>query len=219
MKKSFIVIGLGTFGMSVAKSLSELKCDIVAIDSDSDKVAKISKFVENSVICDSTNKDALLELGVKNADEAIIDVGKNLQTLVLTVINLKELGIEKICVKVNDKENVRILEKLGATDFVYPEEEFGQDYAKKVAKSNKFDDYFCIEKDFGITSFTLKEDFKTISLMDLNSTNKYGILIIAISRSGKMFIPNATDEIMASDILYVIGNYDKTLKFEHDLNA
>ena len=89
MKKSFVVIGLGRFGSSLARELAKTSDDILAMDINPDNVQKVADFVSNCAICDSTNKKDLQALGVASADHAIVAIGNNLESSIITTINLK----------------------------------------------------------------------------------------------------------------------------------
>ena len=102
MKKTFMIIGLGRFGSCVAKVLAQNKCDIIAVDKDDKSVREISKIINNCVIADSTSLTVLQDLDAGKVDHAIVAIGNNLQASILTIINLKKLGVKKITVRADD---------------------------------------------------------------------------------------------------------------------
>ncbi len=214
MKKSFAIIGLGRFGLAMAKTLINLKSEVIAMDIDEDRVKKASKFIPHCVICDATKKENLEDLGINNVDEAIVAIGQNLQATILTTINLKDIGVKRVSVRVDDEAYMRVIERLGATEVFIPEEECAVDFAKSVAKSDNIDDYYEIDKHYGIIQFKVSKNFSAKSIIDLDVRKKFDVIVVAINKSGKIILPSSTDLIEPDDILYVVGKYDKTLKFE-----
>ena len=141
-KKSFAVIGLGQFGRAVLEELIENGMDVIAIDNDADAVARVSKILPTCFVADSTNEISLKELGIKDVDAAIVAYGSNKEASVLTTVILRELGIERIIVRVDDDYYIPILKKLGATEVITPQKAAGitlanrlgsEDYKKRAA--------------------------------------------------------------------------------------
>ena len=113
--KSYVVIGMGRFGTEVARELCRQGCEVLAIDMDQDSVARVSGDVTHAVVADSQDKEVLRALGVAEMDCAIVAIGSDLSGSVLTTMNLKELGIQKIICKAHNDTHRRVLEKLGAS--------------------------------------------------------------------------------------------------------
>ena len=220
MKKSIVIIGLGRFGMSMVKTLSESKCDVIAIDNNKDKVAEAGKYIQHAIICDSTNKEHLEEAGIQNVNHAVLCIGKNIQASILTLINLKELGVEKISVRVDSEEYVKVMLSLGATEVMFPERDFGIDVAKRISikNSTSIESYFDLEGGFVHVKFKIREDFEPTLIRDLSPINKFDVIINLIIRDDKVMLPNGDTEILPNDELYVVGKHAKVVKFEEYLN-
>lgn len=220
MKKSIAVIGLGRFGMSILKTLAESKCDVIGIDNNKDCVAEAGKYVQHVVICDSTKKEHLEELGVQNVNHAVVCIGKNSQASILTVINLKELGVEKISVRVDDEEYIKVMQKLGATEIMFPERDFGIDVAKRISlKDSTIEEYYELEDGFVHVKFKVNENFTPIKIKDVKSIVKFEVLVALIIRGDIAILPDGETEIQPNDTLYVIGKHAKVVKFESYVNG
>ena len=220
MKKSIAVIGLGRFGMSILKTLAESKCDVIGIDNNKDCVAEAGKYVQHVVICDSTKKEHLEELGVQNVNHAVVCIGKNSQASILTVINLKELGVEKISVRVDDEEYIKVMQKLGATEIMFPERDFGIDVAKRISlKDSTIEEYYELEDGFVNVKFKVNENFTPIKIKDVKSIVKFEVLVALIIRGDIAILPDGETEIQPNDTLYVIGKHAKVVKFESYVNG
>ena len=220
MKKSIAVIGLGRFGMSILKTLAESKCDVIGIDNNKDCVAEAGKYVQHVVICESTKKEHLEELGVQNVNHAVVCIGKNSQASILTVINLKELGVEKISVRVDDEEYIKVMQKLGATEIMFPERDFGIDVAKRISlKDSTIEEYYELEDGFVNVKFKVNENFTPIKIKEVKSIVKFEVLVALIIRGDIAILPDGETEIQPNDTLYVIGKHAKVVKFESYVNG
>jgi trk system potassium uptake protein TrkA len=217
MKKRYLIIGLGSFGLIVAKTLSSLRADVLAIDNDEDAVSKASEFVSKAVICDATFINNLEDLNAGNYDHAILAMGKVLETTILTLMNLKELGIKKITVRVTEKEHILIMKKLGADDVILPEQDSAIGLANKIV-SESFLNYYPAAQGYGIVHIKIRSDFTEIPLMQLNLRNSFGINIVGIIRNEEFFIPSGTDSLQSNDVVVVIGKPQSITKFEKHIN-
>ena len=132
MKKQCWVIGLGIFGMSVARRLSEEGAEVLAIDKDIRIVEKASKFVEKAICMNITSLDALSNLPTDNFDIAVVGIGENLSVSILTCLALKETKIKYIIAKAGNKMHKEVLEKLDIDEIVLPEEFMGIMTAEKI---------------------------------------------------------------------------------------
>lgn len=217
MKKSFIVIGLGRFGASVAKALANLNCDILGMDISEDCVTEIARDVEHCVIADSTRISTLKELGVASIDHAVVAIGNNLEASILTTMNLKALGVKNITVR-SDSEGYReIYERLGATEVIIPEEESATSLANQIA-SDAILDYYAIDRDYAIVQIQVGPKFPSQTLIDLNLRNKFDVNIVGIIHEDKFYIPRGTDYLVPSDIMVLVGTKQKIRKVDAFIN-
>lgn len=125
MKKQCLVIGLGIFGMSVARKLTQEGVEVLAIDKDMRLVERASRFVDKAICMNITSLDALENLPIGDFDIAVVGVGENLSVSILTCLALKETKIKYIIAKAGDKMHKEVLEKLNIDEIVLPEEYMG----------------------------------------------------------------------------------------------
>ena len=137
--KQFVVIGLGRFGSSVAKTLYESGHDVLAIDKDEDLVQEISDSVTHAVQMDATDENALRTLGIRNFDVAVITIGSSIQASVMVTLIVKELGVKHIIAKGNSEIHAKVLYKIGADRVVLPEKDMGVRVAHNLVSSNILD--------------------------------------------------------------------------------
>ncbi len=217
MKKSFLVVGLGCFGYFVAKSLSQHTSSVIAVDKDISAVSRVSNLIEHCVVCDATKKSALDEINASHVDHAIVAIGNNMQATLLATINLKELGIKNITVRLDDEEYASVIKRLGATDVIIPEEASAEALANKIQRENIIDSY-SINDEYEIIQLLIKEGFEPITIANLDSRNKYDINIVGIIREERFFIPKAQDSILPNDIVVAVGTMEKLSKFDKFLS-
>ncbi|RXI98173.1 TrkA family potassium uptake protein [Anaerobacillus alkaliphilus] len=205
MKKQFAVIGLGRFGGSICKSLSEQGMEVLAIDTDEDKVNNYSSIVTHAVVADGADENALRSLGIRNFDHVIVAIGENIQASILTTLILDELGVKHITVKAQNDYHEKVLNKIGAHKVVHPERDMGVRIAHNIVSKNVLD-YLELSKDYSIVELIAGEKMNNKSLIELNIRAKYGVNIMAIKRDGNINVsPYGTEKILSGDILIVIG--------------
>ncbi|MGM9900201.1 MAG: potassium channel family protein [Bacilli bacterium] len=217
MKKSFLIVGLGRLGLSIIEELSKQNVEVMAIDINEEAVLRASDLIEHCFICDSTSENALRQLGVENISHAIVTIGENIQSTILTTIVLKEIGIKKVSVRIDDEYYEKIMYKIGADEVIFPEKIAGVRYANSILSENVVD-YFRITTDFGIFKICVSPNFKPTALIELDSRNKYGVNIISINRDNNVFLPKGSDTINPNDEILVIGQNSKIAKFDSIIN-
>lgn len=206
--KSFVVIGLGLFGSSVARQLCTLGAEVLAIDTNSDLVQQVSTDVTNAVVADARDQEVLRALGVQECDCAVIAIGDDLAGSVLATMNVKELGIGHIVCKAHDEVHRKVLEKLGADKVVIPEKEVADKLARSLTSHNVLD-FIELSSDYGIVEIPTPKSWVGKDLKELNIRAKLGVNIIAIERNDKITVsPRAEFQLAKDDILVVLGDYD-----------
>ena len=205
---SFVVIGLGLFGSSVARQLCALGAEVLAIDVHPELVQQISSDVTNAVVADARDADVLRALGAHECECAVVAIGDDLAGSVLATMNLKELGIKHIVCKAHDEVHRKVLEKLGADKVVIPEKEVADKLARSLTSHNVLD-FIELSSDYGIVEIPAPKTWVGKNLKELDVRAKLGVNIIAIQRNGKVSVsPRAEFLIEKNDILVVLGDYD-----------
>ena len=206
MKKEYAVIGLGRFGGSICKALSEEGLEVMAMDMNEDRVNEYAKIASHAVIGDSTDESVIKNLGIRNFDHVIVAIGENIQASILTTIMLKELGVKMVTVKAQNDYHEKVLNKIGADRIVHPERDMGRRIAHKIISNNVLD------------YLELSDEYSRLaghSLLDLDIRARYGINIVAIKRGKEVIVSPLADEmIQKEDILIVIGAVADIGRFE-----
>lgn len=204
--KSFIVIGLGRFGASVASSLYNQGCDVLAIDVSNELVQQNSENVTQAVVGDARDKEVLRALDAKSFDCGIVAIGDSFGDSILATMNLKELGVPYVVCKASDETHRQVLNKLGADRVIIPEKEQAARLAKSLSSTNVLD-YIELSDDFGIIDTPAPEKWDGKTLIELNVRAKLGVNILAVKRDGNITVSPAADyKIFKGDVLVVLGN-------------
>ena len=206
--KSYIVIGLGRFGTTLARQLCALGAEVLAMDVHNDLVQQVANDVTHAVVGDAQDKEVLRALGASNFDCAIVAIGSDLAASVLTVMNLKELEVPQIVCKAHDETHRKVLEKLGVDRVVIPEQENALRLARNLHSHNVLD-YIELSEEYGILEVPAPKIWVGKTLKELNIRAKLGVNIIAVENGKKTNVSPAADyRIQAGDIMVVLGeNY------------
>lgn len=216
-KKQYVVIGLGRFGSSVAKTLYSLGNDVLAVDSDEERVQNISDSVTHSVQADASDENSLRSLGIRNFDVAVITIGSDIQSSIMATLLTKELGVKYIIAKANNEMHAKVLYKIGADKVVLPERDMGVRIAHNLASANILD-YIELSPDYSIAEIASPQEWQNKTLKELEMRTNYGINVVAIRKENHINVtPKADDIISSGDIIVAIGSYETLTKLEKNL--
>jgi len=204
-KKQIAVIGLGRFGTSVAKTLSSLGHDVLAIDSSEQEVQSIFHEVTHAVQADAREEEALKALGISDFDVVIVAIGEDIQSNILVTVILKELKVKHIIAKARDNMHGKVLEKIGADMVVYPEKDMGVRIAYHLVSPNILDSIE-LTAEYSIIEVKAPAPFVGKTLSELNIRAQYGMNVIAIKKNHSIVAdPGANTRIEEDDLLVFIG--------------
>ncbi len=226
-KKLFGVIGLGTFGSSIARELFKKNAQVLAIDIDENIVNKISDSVTQAIAADATDEKSLENAGIKDCDTVIISIGEDIETSILATLIVKDFGVKNVIVKCVSQWHSKIAAKIGADKVVYPELEMAEKLADSMVSPNILEQIE-FSKDYNLVEILAPKDFCGKTIKESGIRNKYGLNVIAIKRQtpfinddGKTDIledvnvaPGPEDDIMEHDILVVVGKQEDIEKFK-----
>jgi trk system potassium uptake protein TrkA len=217
--KRFAVIGLGRFGQKLAIALSMSGAEVIAIDRDRTIIEQIRDQVSLAVRLDSTDEDALRSQGVDKVDVAIVGMGQGgraFESAILTVVNLKQMGVKQICARAQNRIGGQVFSAVGATEVIYPEIESAQRWAYKLIAphiTEKID----FAPGYSMASINAPASFDEKTVMDLQLRQKYSVNLVAIKRGRTskdkktkaeaiINVPMPNTIIYAGDTLIVAGS-------------
>ncbi|MBN1406086.1 MAG: TrkA family potassium uptake protein [Candidatus Omnitrophica bacterium] len=219
--RQFAVIGLGRFGLSVSKTLTQKDGQVLVIDKDEDKIQDISDSVSQAVCLDATDADALKAVGIEQVDVAIVSVGDDIEASILITLLLKELGIKEIITKAVTPQQGKVLEKIGANKIIFPERDMGIRLAN-VLTSPKVTDYLQLSNNCSIVELKAPKSFIGRTLKQLNVRAKYKLNVVAIKRKNKQGEesinagPFAEEKIETDDSLLIAGDNEDIDKLKKE---
>jgi len=214
--KKFAVIGLGNFGATLVRALAEDGHEVIAIDKEKDRVQAIGKYTVQAILADATQKRVLEELGLDKMDAVIVSLGRDLGASVLVTLYLKDLKCKRIIVKIANEDHRRILERVGATDIIFPERDTALRLAQALTTPNIMD-YLPLTPEYSIIELAPPKNFIGKTLGELELRSRYGINVLAVRQlvPEKLIInPGSNFIIKDSDILYVLGKQEDIEKLK-----
>ncbi len=213
-KKTFAVIGVGRFGLALIEELVTLDADVLVIDKNYDKIEKVAKTVTNAICLDSTDIDALREIGITNYDTVIVATGVNVDNSILTTLILKDLGVNDVYVKVQSEYHAKVVEKLGVGEdhLVWPEQAMGKRLAKILVSGN-FLEFMELDKEYSFVTFQATKKIIGKHLLELEIRSRFGVNIVAIRRKDKIAIPSSTTPFEPNDQILLVGHNNNIQKF------
>ena len=219
---SYLVVGLGRFGKSVAKTLYRNGKTVLALDRDEESVQQAIEYqiVDEAIILDVTDENSLKKIVNDNFDTAIVCIGSDMQSSILATLLLKEIGVKNIICKAANRIQGKVLEKVGATQVVYPEETMGEKIAMKVIQPD-ITEHFKFSDEYGMFEFEAPSQFIGKNLIELNLRKKYDMNIIGIRKPGEesTMNPDPDTVIEEGSVLFSISRIDRTEQFYKLLEA
>jgi len=223
--RQFAVIGIGRFGYSVAKALSERGCQVLAIDVCEECVQEVADIVTQAVQLDSTDEKALRAVGIADMDVVVVGIGVNKEASIMTTLLLKEIGIKEIIAKAISPLHGKVLKRIGATRVVYPEGDMGERLARSLASPSILDNLE-LSQDYGIFEIITPREFEGKTLRELDIRARFGLNVIAVkkrvsnmedkkftSRDEINISPLADDKLPPGSVLVVVGSNESIERF------
>ena len=217
MEKQFVVLGLGIFGSTLVKTLSQFGREVIAIDKDSENVQRVSEFATKAVIGDVTDIQFLTDLGLDDIDVGIVAIGDRLEDSILATMNLKELGVPYVIVKAKNKRFKVVLERIGADHVVRPEKEMGEKIARTLLRKN-IKDLIELDEENCIVEMKVPQSWigKSLSQLDLRKLYSINFLGKRDPKTHKLEVPvDPSAPIEMNDTFLVLGQTDKIEKYDY----
>lgn len=214
-KQQYAVIGLGRFGISVATKLYESGQEVMGIDINEERVQESELSVTHAVVADTTEEEALISIGIRNFDAVIVAIGDDMQSSILTVLLLKELGVKRVIAKALNKNHGQVLNKVGADWIIYPERDMGERVAHQLLSPNVLN-FIELSEEYNIEEIKVPFSMAGKSLRELDLRAKFNVTVIAVVTEGNIVVSPSADELIHSDdLLVVIGNREDLVVFSN----
>ena len=210
--KNILLIGLGRFGKHIALQLNKLGHEVMAVDSNEERVNEILPIVTNAQIGDSTNTEFLKSLGIGNFDVCIVTIGGNFQNSLETTSLLKELGAKLVVSRAERDVQAKFLLRNGADEVVYPEKQVAN-WAAIRYTADHIRDYIEVDDAHAIFEVEVPKGWIGKTVGELDIRRKYSINIMATKENGKINMAVSPDTVFTDNItLLVLGAYKELQK-------
>lgn len=204
-KNTYAIIGLGRFGMALAKELAMANADLIVLDSDEEKVREMREYTEEAYVVKTLDRKSLMEAGVQNSDIAVVCIGEKIDTSVLTTSHLVSMNIPSVIAKATSADHGLILEKLGA-EVVYPERDIAIRLAHRLENSLVID-YIQLSEKLNITKLSVSDKMVGKTIQQINFRGRYGVNVIAIENGKNLTETILPDYVIKKgDVLFVSGS-------------
>ncbi|MBQ8435617.1 MAG: TrkA family potassium uptake protein [Oscillospiraceae bacterium] len=215
MTKTFLLIGLGRFGMQIAVKLNELKHEVMAVDKDEARVNNAIPYVTNAIIGDTTDEFFLNSLGIDNYDVCIVTIGEDFQSSLETTSLLKELGAKFVVSRASRDVHEKFLLRNGADDVIYPAKQIASWTATRYTCDHIFD-YLELNEDYSIFEVAVPENWKGRAVGEIDIRKKFDINILGIKTNGKLSMKITADTVFENvESILVLGRIKDIQKCFH----
>ncbi|MGI6070374.1 MAG: potassium channel family protein [Blautia sp.] len=211
--KSILLIGLGRFGRHIARKMNELKHEVLAIDSNEERVNDVLPYVTNAQIGDSTNEAFINSLGVRNFDLCIVAIGDNFQNSLETTSLLKDCGAKFVLSRASRDVHAKFLLRNGADDVIYPERQMASWAAVRYTANHVFD-YVELNNEYSIYETIVPKEWVGKSIVNLEIRQMHQINILAVKYNGRLDpMPGPNHIFREDETLLVMGSNKSLSKF------
>lgn len=225
MTNKFAVIGMGQFGVSIARTLAARGADVLAIDVDLDKIEAIKDEVAHAVALDSTDIKALLSQNIQDVDAVVVAIGENFEGLLLTTVLLQELNVKRLIARAASAQQRMILEKMGVNEILSPEDTVGKTVAEQLLHPN-MRSFLPLPDDYEIVEINTPGRLVNLTLEDVGLREKYNLNLITIKRVYEeqrgdetvkvehiIGVPKGDTVLYETDIIILLGKSQDVEKF------
>ncbi|EOT44207.1 potassium channel family protein [Enterococcus columbae] len=220
MKQNYAIIGLGRFGGSICRTLVESGQEVLAIDSNEERVNEYMNIATHAVVANAQDESTLRSLGIRNFDHVIIAIGEDIQASILVTLMVKEMGVPNVLAKAQNEYHAKVLERVGADRVVHPERDMGVRIAHNLVSRNILD-FIELSDEFSLAEIKVSNPkFFNKSLIEVNFRQRFGLTIVAIRRAdGQVVVsPPANEIVCENDNLLVIGSTVNVDNLDEKLN-
>ncbi|GAB4420798.1 MAG: TrkA family potassium uptake protein [Anaerolineales bacterium] len=213
-KPEFAVIGLGRFGRAVVKTLVAKGFSVLGVDRDEKAVQAVLDLCTQAVILDSTNEDALRELGIGAFDTVVVAIGTDFESNLITTAALKAIGVKHVICKALSTRQKDILLRVGACEVIQPEADAGRRLGLELAAPNLLDRIPLGDK-HTIVELMVTPSLHGKTLAEVDFRNSYGVTIMAVKRENDVVVgPAGTFVMNEGNVLVILGEVDKMSRLE-----
>ena len=200
-----LVIGLGRFGSALAHTLVDMGYEVLGVDFDAEIVQDHSGSLTHVVQADTTSERALRQIGAGDVVTAVVCIGTDIESSVLTATALVDLGVRNVWAKAITTSHGRILQRVGAHHVVFPEAEMGARVAHLV--TGQALEYLPLDENFVIAEMTAPKELVGVALGNSNLRANYKVTVVCVKPQGAQFTYADRETVLSNSDLIVIAGH------------
>lgn len=211
-RQQFAVLGLGRFGMEITKALYNYGYEVLAVDTDEEKINEVSNFCTHAIVADVSEDNTLKSLSIESFDTVIIAIGNNMQASIITALTCKEMGVTNIIAKAHNEKHGKVLSKIGVTNVIYPEAAMAVKVATMLVNPN-IQNHMEIVSGYSIAEINIADKWVNKSLGELALRNQYAVNVLIIIRANDEVITTPSgDTMLKEDDILVVGGSNEDIE-------
>jgi len=212
-KRRYAVLGLGQLGRNMARELTRLGCEVLAVDRNAKAVDSIRDEVASAAVADIRDKEALRELFSSHFDGAVVAIGGSLEAAIMATLYLREMGIAEIWAEANADDRADVLQRVGATRIIAPERDMGRRLAQQLVNPNLVD-FLPLTAGHGVVELEAPAWTHEKTLAELDLRKNMSLAVVAVHRSGgPVIIPGGQTKLTAGDRIVLVGKDSDLTRF------
>lgn len=177
--KKIAVIGIGDFGGAIARSLTRKGAEVLAIDSNAATIESIADDVAYCVALDATDPRALRAQEIDKFDAVVVAIGQDFEQRLLVIAQCLELGVKRIMARAAGNNQRLILEKLGVSEILMPEEEVGSVVAERLLMPSLIS-YLQLPDNYRIAEVLTPPKVVGRTIGDLDMRDRYRLSLVTL---------------------------------------
>ena len=203
---SILILGLGSFGITLARDLVDRGNEVAVVDASEDRVKAVQDDVDKAIIADATQRAALEEIGVSDFDTVVVNLGDRIDASVLTTLHLKQLGAKRVVVKGVSEDHVTVAKMVGADQVVFPERDIALRLSYVLTNPSVLE-RILLAPGYSLVELAAPEDFAGKTLSELDLRNRFQVQVVILKRAGtdEVVFPTADLRVGGSDVLVLMG--------------
>ncbi|GAB1400259.1 TrkA family potassium uptake protein [Aminivibrio sp.] len=211
-KQTILVVGLGRFGFSLCEKLSELGQYVMAVDSRKDRVESVASLVDFSAQLNATEEELLNRIGAKEADVAVVAIGEDIESSILSAAILRGMGIKTVIARAQTNLHARVLARVGVDKVIFPERDMGRRLAESIVNPWTADFTSMSGRDFLVGEVAVLPSMVGKTLMEADFQKTYNGVVLLFDRKGKRFLPRYDTVMEEGDKILLAGSEENIKK-------
>ncbi|MDD5348320.1 MAG: TrkA family potassium uptake protein [Candidatus Omnitrophica bacterium] len=230
--RSIAVIGLGNFGSTVAKELTQRGAHVIAVDKNKDRVEELKDSVSYAVVLNSVDESALKSAGIQDVDVALVCIGEDIEGNLLTTLLLKKIGVNKVWARATSPIQGEILKTMEVDEIIGLEEEMGKIVARSLI-SSAVTKHIPLSPGHSIAEINIPECFIGKTIREIDPRKKFSVNVVAvkkrkpeINKQGERVFLEVTEScpspdlpLGAEDAFLIVGKDEDIERFLHACKA